>query len=275
MNSLRTKKLFALALIFCFVIRISNIYVEANPEVEGYEEQEDYLESQEEVVLQIVFEDKIMNFVSNFDGVIIPKGFDETFNYYLGTEIKIFNHIDEEIDLSLVCLSDEFGNIDFYTYSNNEVKSIYKQFIFDDVPFGYFGINQAEHEKEDFNFIESIEVLDVTISGWEFEEEIYSNYYLLYFMSELGVMNYYVYDINEKTVVTLSAFHLVNERGNSIVSREFIIAVVTITIISSTFIYSIFFYHKGKNKRIKQILKNVNKEVFDDLPITYVKKEQK
>jgi len=213
-----------------------------------------------------------LGFEVDLDNIKVPKNFVETTITYDNQEFKAWKHKNEEKNLVLIYLSNNDIK-SFYIYENGAVVSIYHQFIINDEIYEYYGIPTELLQQTGFTYKEDLVVREYTLSGWNFKESKYSNYYLLYLANEHDVFDYYVFGIKTDKIMTLSAFNLVQEQQNSRHGITFYAAVGGITLVFVSFLGYLFYMHKKKNRKIKMILRNIDKEIFDDLPITHTRRK--
>lgn len=138
--------------------------------------------------------------IVNVDDVEAPKGFEKTTLSFNGKEIPAWKNT--STNMMLVYLIDENKDKHFYIYENGEVTSIYKPISILGHDLAIIDIPEDMQNRKSMTYVD-VEIDNVKIPGWTFNDESFANYALVYLMNEKGEKVFYQY---EKTSNTLQPY---------------------------------------------------------------------
>lgn len=143
------------------------------------------------------YNNKKLGVVRNVKSVTAPEGFTEAKVTLDGNEIPAW--VNEKINKTIVYLSDEQDNKNFYLFENGKVTSCFinktilgKELYLIDVPEKVQSMKGMLYGK--------ILIDDIEIEGWTFEDANFKNYSIIYVMDVDGETRYYQYEKTQKVL---------------------------------------------------------------------------
>lgn len=155
----------------------------------------------EEKNLSIIKFDKMKyGIVTKVDRLQAPQGFEKVNLKVNGKDVPAWKNAN--MKLTLLYLRDEEGKSNFYIYDEKkgEVLSVYQPIQLAGKDFVQLSIVRDMQKRSGMKFSSKIKIGDLMLSGWEYEDQAYQNYVLLYLMNGEGKSNYYLYEKTEGTL---------------------------------------------------------------------------
>ena len=151
----------------------------------------------EKPLIYTTYNNKKLGVVRSTNGVKTPAGFKATKVKLDGKEIEAWKN--EKIKKTIVYLSDEKNNKNFYLFEDGKITSEFeykkvldKEVFLIDVP--------ADMQKMEGMKYGKVTIDKIDFMGWTFEDESMKNYSVIYVMDMDGVARFYQYESTQKTL---------------------------------------------------------------------------
>lgn len=198
------------------------------------------------------YNDVSLGVVRILDDVKAPKNFEKGTTKLDGQEVDAF--INKDLNLSLVYLTDDKGNEDFYIVSDEKVISKYqtltvngKTYVIVNAPDSLKGVEDLKSS--------TIKIGDIELSGWQFENEALSHYSLVYLMNDVGESGLYTY---EDTEGTLQKYTPVEEKRDNTLTYVFIGTTAVFVVSTAVMGYLYLSFKKKSISAIKDYYERKN-----------------
>lgn len=171
----------------------------------------------EKPLIYTSYEGSKLGVVRNVNGVKAPENFKKTKVKLDGKEITAWKN--DKMDKTVVYLSDEKNNKDFYLFEDGKVTSKFafkkilgRSFYLIDVP--------ENKQKMDGMKYEQLKIDKVELMGWSFEDKAFENYQVFMAMDMKGQIRYYQYEKEENTLQLYSMAAPVSQESYAKQSEE-------------------------------------------------------
>lgn len=199
---------------------------------------------------------KKLGVVKNLDNAVIPNTFEKTMISLEGKNVEAWHS--NLLNLTIIYMIDENNEKNFYLYdeSTKMISSIYK-------PIALLGRNVAvidipsELQTRAGMKYGEVEVDNIKLMGWTFDEPAFANYVLLYLMDDKGKMQYYLYEKSENTLQLYSQQAAVTQAQYEQVSNDLqsrmimIMALAAINVVTLLILLVVVF----KQRKLKKLMK--------------------
>ncbi len=155
-------------------------------------------------ILTIPYEDQELGFtIAKANASVIPEGFNLVTSTYQGSDIRAYKN--ESLPIELVYLQNDQGTSDWYCLIDGKITGRFNSFVFNKKK--YYAIGVTEEQKNQSGYVYgAYDILNTTVYGWKVDDDQFKSSYMLYLMDESGTPNYYVYDIQEKSLTDRRVF---------------------------------------------------------------------
>lgn len=198
------------------------------------------------------YNDVSLGVVRILDDVKVPKNFEKGTTKLDGQEVDAF--INKDLNLSLVYLTDDKGNEDFYIVSDEKVISKYQTLIVNGKTYVIVNAPDSLKGVEDLKS-STIKIGDIELSGWQFENEALSHYSLVYLMNDVGESGLYTY---EDTEGTLQKYTPVEEEKDNTLTYVFIGTTAVFVVSTAVMGYLYLSFKKKSISAIKDYYERKN-----------------
>ncbi len=196
------------------------------------------------------YNDQELGVVANQNNIGVPDGFEET-TVTLEDE-EVIAYYNANMDKTIVYLVNEDNEKNFYLY-DAETSSITSIFI----PVTLLGRNvyvvdiDEELQTREGMIYQELTINEVTLYGWVYEDENYSNFQLIMVMNDQGEMVLYQYETTEDSLQLYNDY-VAEEETEQLTTITYVFIATTIIAVGVA-IYMYMKYRNFKNKSISAI----------------------
>lgn len=164
----------------------------------------------EKPLIYTEYNGKELGIVRNVNGVKAPENFKKTTTKLDGKEITAWTN--EKMKKTIVYLSDEDNNKDFYLFEDGKVTS---KFEYVEMLGRHFYLIDVPKDKQEMAGLKygELTIDKVKLMGWTFEDKAFENYQIFMAMDMSGETRYYQYEKSENTIQLYSGAATVTQEA--------------------------------------------------------------
>lgn len=164
----------------------------------------------EKPLIYTEYNGKKLGVVRNVNGVKAPENFKKTTTKLDGKEITAWTN--EKMKKTIVYLSDEDNNKDFYLFEDGKVTS---KFEYVEILGRHFYLIDVPKDKQEMAGLKygELTIDKVKLMGWTFEDKAFENYQIFMAMDMSGETRYYQYEKSENTIQLYSGAATVTQEA--------------------------------------------------------------
>lgn len=164
----------------------------------------------EKPLIYTEYNGKELGVVRNVNGVKAPENFKKTKVKLDGKEINAWTN--EKMKKTIVYLSDEDNNKDFYLFEDGKVTS---KFEYVEMLGRHFYLIDVPKDKQEMAGLKygELTIDKVKLMGWTFEDKAFENYQIFMAMDMSGETSYYQYEKSENTIQLYSGAATVTQEA--------------------------------------------------------------
>ena len=164
----------------------------------------------EKPLIYTEYNGKELGIVRNVNGVKAPENFKKTTTKLDGKEITAWTN--EKMKKTIVYLSDEDNNKDFYLFEDGKVTS---KFEYVEILGRHFYLIDVPKDKQEMAGLKygELTIDKVKLMGWTFEDKAFENYQIFMAMDMSGETRYYQYEKSENTIQLYSGAATVTQEA--------------------------------------------------------------
>lgn len=164
----------------------------------------------EKPLIYTEYNGKKLGVVRNVNGVKAPENFKKTTTKLDGKEITAWTN--EKMKKTIVYLSDEDNNKDFYLFEDGKVTSKFEYVEMLERHFYLIDVPKDKQEMAGLKYGE-LTIDKVKLMGWTFEDKAFENYQIFMAMDMSGETRYYQYEKSENTIQLYSGAATVTQEA--------------------------------------------------------------